>query len=172
MSAAIGSAEQLRLPPKGDPAQAAFGRIVRETQPAVTEKADEAVPARQHVVHRLGHGGMAGEPGALRPHPVLQSGSVLLAGRQPLGRRLAVQGALEIEEGVDARRGLQRQRRDRRGILAASRVRGDVGQLEEASTRMRPARICSPGWLCVHRQSGIPRIGGGRRSDVALWVRT
>lgn len=57
---------------------------------------------------------MAGEPGALRPHPVLQCGyqgdAVLLAGRQPLGRRLAIQSTLEIEEGVDAPHGFQRQR--------------------------------------------------------------
>lgn len=42
--------------------------------------------------------------------------------------------------GVDAPHRLERERRDRRGVLAAAGVRGDVGELEELASRMRPAQ--------------------------------
>ena len=71
LAAAIGSAKQPCFPLDGNPARVASGGVVCETQPAIAEEAGEAVPAGQYVVHRLGHRSMAGEPGALRPHPVL-----------------------------------------------------------------------------------------------------
>ena len=37
-----------------------------------SEAYGEAVPAPEHVVHGLGHGGMAGEPGAFGLHPGLE----------------------------------------------------------------------------------------------------
>ena len=102
------------------------------------------VPALQHVIHRLGLGGVAREQGTLGPHPGLeirdQKRAPLAAHREaPLGS-LAVDRALDIEQRVDARHRLQSQRRDRRRALAAPLVRRDVGELVELAPPMRPTQ--------------------------------
>ena len=111
---------------------------------AVVEEAGEAVPALEHVIHRLGHGGVARERGTLGPHPVLELGdhrrAPLAAHREaPLGS-LAVDLALDVEQRVDPLHRLQSQRRDRRRALAARLVRRDVGELVELAPAVRPTQ--------------------------------
>ena len=87
---------------------------------------------------------MAGEALALGAHPLVQLGDERRRFCLPDGEAVigtgAVAGALEVEDGVDALHRLQRQRRDRRGVLAAAAVGGDVGELEELASRVRPAQ--------------------------------
>ncbi len=89
---------------------------------------------------------MAREPGALLAHPGLQLGDArgaeILADHQPFGGGVAVDRALDVEQGVDALHGLQGYRRDDRGLAArpAARGLGDVGQLEELAPAMGPTR--------------------------------
>src|SRR5215216_1767942 len=52
----------------------------------------------------------------------------------------AIDAALDIEERVDAPDRLQRNRRDRRGVLAAPSIGCDVGQFEELPPGMGPAQ--------------------------------
>ena len=104
---------------------------------------DEAVPALQHVIHRLGNGGVAREPGTFGPHPVLelrdQRRAPLLAHRQTLLGGRAVDGAFDVEQRVDPLHSLQRQRRDRWCLLSAPLVRRNVGELVELAPAVTPA---------------------------------
>ena len=87
---------------------------------------------------------MAREFGALGAHPSLerggQWGAPLPPSRQPLLDRKAIDLAFDPEKRVDAFDGLQRDRRDRRRIVAAPRIGCDVGQLKELPARMAPAQ--------------------------------
>ena len=129
--------------PRATPAQRALGGVVRETDPAVMEESGEGSPAREHVVDRLGNRGMAREFGALGAHPVFQPGDQGGAPFAPRAQTLlsgqSIDLALDVKKRVDAFDGLQSDRRDRRRILAAPRIGGDVGQLEELASRMAPA---------------------------------
>ena len=60
-------------------------------------------------------------------------------GETLLGRS-AVDGALDVEDRVDAADGLHRQRRDDSLFAALLELRGDIGQLEEIAARMAPAQ--------------------------------
>ena len=73
-AAAVGAGEQPRLPAQSDTAQCPFGSVVRKADAAVVEEAGEEVPAPEHVIHRLGHGGMARQLPALGLHPALEIG--------------------------------------------------------------------------------------------------
>ena len=79
-----------------------------------------------------------------------------------LGAR-AVDVALDGEDGVDARDRFQRDGRDRRRVLAAPRVGGDVGQLEELAPRMAPAqRLDDPPRLALGRiEAVVAAVGVG-----------
>ena len=98
----------------GDAAQRPLGGVVRKADAAVVEEAREAAPALEHVIHRLGHGGVARECGALHAHPRLEISderrAFLLAHREPPLGGLAVDLALDVEERIDPLHGLQRQR--------------------------------------------------------------
>ena len=59
---------------------------------------------------------------------------------QTLCAAQAVDGALDVEQRVDALDRLQRNRRDRRRLLAAPGIGGDIGQLEELPPGMAPAQ--------------------------------
>ena len=59
LAAAIGAREQPGLASETERPERALGGVIGETDAAVVEEAGEAVPALQHVVHRLGHGGVA-----------------------------------------------------------------------------------------------------------------
>ncbi len=106
LAAAIGAAEQTGLAVQGDAAQSAFSRVVRQADPAILKQAGEGWPAGEHVVHGLGDRVMAREPGPLLAHPRLQLGddrrASLLANSQPLRGGQAIDGALDVEQGVDA----------------------------------------------------------------------
>ena len=109
------------------------------------EESGEGSPAREHVVDRLGNRGMAREFGALGAHPVFQpgdqGGALFFAPRaQTFHSGQSIDLALDVKERVDAFDGLQSDRRDRRRILAAPRIGGDAGQLEELASRMAPAQ--------------------------------
>ena len=118
--------------------------IIRQADAAVVEEAGEQLPAPQHVIHRLGHRGVFRQLPALGLHPVLEVGqhrrAELLAHGKAMVGGLAIDPALDVEQHVDPLHRLQRQRRDRRRVLAPSRARRDVGKLEELAPRMRPTR--------------------------------
>ena len=58
--------------------------------------------------------------------------------REALGRGQAVEPALDREQAVDTTDGFERDRRDDHRRPAPARA-GDVGELEELATGMRPA---------------------------------
>ena len=66
--------------------------------------------------------------------------ALLLAHAQTFLRAQAIDAALDVEQRVDAPDRLQRDRRDRRRVLAAPGVGRDVGQLEELPPRMGPTQ--------------------------------
>ena len=73
--------------------------------------------------------------------------ALFLADAQTLFGAQAVDGALDVEQHVDALDGLQRDRRDRRRVLAAPGIGGDIGQLEELPPGMaqHSAGVIGPG---------------------------
>ena len=78
----------------------------------------------------------------LGAHPRFQLGHQRRAvlptrGQAPL-RALAVDRPLEVEQRVDPLDRLQRQRRDRRRVLAAFGIGRDISQDKELATRMSP----------------------------------
>ena len=89
-AAPVRAAKQPGLSAQGDTAQRSFGRVVRETDSPVVEKARESWPAFEQVVHGSRDLGMAREPCSLMAQPVFERGDqrqdVLLApGETPLG---------------------------------------------------------------------------------------
>ncbi|POH24955.1 hypothetical protein ATY30_28305 [Sinorhizobium americanum] len=60
---------------------------------------------------------------------------------QPFVGGKSVELALDVKHGIDAPDCLQRHRRDRRSILSAFGVGGDVGKPEEFAPRMGPAKL-------------------------------
>ncbi|ESX81703.1 hypothetical protein X756_31275 [Mesorhizobium sp. LSHC412B00] len=79
-------------------------------------------------------------------HPALELGdqrrAPLLAHGVALGRRQAVDRALDIEQGIDALHGFDRQRIDEVGLLAVrllARRRFDIGQLKYFAPAVGPA---------------------------------
>ena len=56
---AVGAGEEPRFASETDAAQRPLGGVVGEADAAVVEEAREAAPALEHVIHRLGDGGMA-----------------------------------------------------------------------------------------------------------------
>ncbi len=170
LTAAIGAAEQPRLAPKGHAAQRPFGGIVRETDPAVGEEAGERVPAAQHVVDGFGNVMVARDPGELRAEPFLEFGhqrsAEFVTDSEALGRALAIDVALDGEQGVELLHSLQSDREDDRRLLAAALLaRGalDVGQLEELPARVGKASCLQdgPGLATDSVELGEPGIGVG-----------
>src|SRR5262249_12406060 len=113
----------------------------------ILEEQREARPSLQDVVERLGKVVAWGEPGDLLPHIDLkildQRSAERLAHLQTLLRALAVDGALDLEQGIDPPHDLDRNRGDGEFAFArglAARVLLDVGHDEERPPRMRPAR--------------------------------
>jgi len=146
LAAAIGSTEQPGLPTKGHAAQSAFCRVVREANPAVVEEAGEGIPAQKHVVDGLGEIVVARQPGELGSEPSMelshQRCAQFAAHREPVGSVFAVDGTLDVEQGIDPLHGLERDWVDHAGMLTAALLAGragDVGQLEELAPRMGKA---------------------------------
>ena len=124
-------------------AQRPLGCVVTQTDPAIFEKPREGRPATEHVVHRLGDIVVPRHAGALLAHPVLQVGNerdaVFPASGEALRRRLAIEGALDVEQRIDTTHRGQRQRRDERWALAlclAAGVLGEIGEDEEFAPRV------------------------------------
>src|SRR6266851_6435608 len=96
------------------------------------------------LVDRPGDGGRARHAGTLFSQPGFQFGekkrTLLLADTQTLIGGKAVDAALDVEQHVNTPDRLQCDRRDRRRVLAAPRIGGDVGQLEELPPGMGPAQ--------------------------------
>jgi hypothetical protein len=63
----------------------------------------------------------------------------LLADTQTLIGGKTVDAAFDVEQHIDTPDCLQCDRRDRRGVLAASCIGGNVGQFEELPPGMGPA---------------------------------
>ena len=147
LPAAIGTGEQPRLSSQSNSAQCSFSRIVGQADATVIEEARKRRPALQHVVHGLGDVVATRELGAFFAHPGFEFGNERRA--SPLADTAALLGAhsidrtLDLEQFVDTADGFQRQWRDHQRRLTldlASRTGFDVGQREERSTRVRPAR--------------------------------
>jgi hypothetical protein len=131
-------------PSQGDASQCALGTIVGQADPAIVEEAGEVVPAPEHVVDRLQDLGGAREGFALTQQPgvhVLEKRLALfLAHGAPLVDAAAVDGALDLEQRIEASDRLQRDRRDRFALLTFPSILLDVSQLEEAPPRMGKAK--------------------------------
>ena len=146
LATAIGAGEEPRLASESNPAQGPLGSVVRQADAPVVEEAREGSPALEHVVHRLGDITATRELGPLFPHPRFEIGdewrTQLLADRAAFLGALAVDGTLDLEQGIDAPDGLQRRRRDWRRRFApglAPRTGLDIGECEERPSRMGPA---------------------------------
>jgi len=105
LATAIRAAEKPGLATERHAAERPFGGVVGEAYLAAVEDATERVPAPQHVVDRLGGivaprqlADLCGKPGVELSH---QRGAVLLAYGEPLGGSLAVDGALDLEQGIE-----------------------------------------------------------------------
>jgi hypothetical protein len=68
-AATIGACEQPRLAPECDATQRPFGRVVRQADPTIVEKAAERLPTLEHVVHGFGDVGMPRHFASRGPHP-------------------------------------------------------------------------------------------------------
>src|SRR5690606_31866742 len=103
----------------------------------------KAIPAPEHVADRLEDRGRARQSRTVVTQPDLELDekgcTLILADRQALWRAQPVDGALDIEQGVDALDRLQRNRRDRRRHFATPRVGRDIGQFEELTSGVSPA---------------------------------
>jgi hypothetical protein len=92
------------------------------------EEARERVPALEHIEAGLGEIMAARELGDLLGEPCVELGhqrrAEFLANREPLGRALAVDGALDVEQGVEALHGFERDRIDHGAVLAAALLAG------------------------------------------------
>jgi len=146
LAATIGSAEQPGLTAEWHAAQGTFGGVIGQADPAVVEEAGEGVPTPEHVVDGLGEVVVARQPGELGGEPCVQLGherrTQFLAHSEPLGRVFAVNAALDIEQGIDPLHGLERDRIDHAGMIAAALLAGcagDVGQFEELAPRVGKA---------------------------------
>lgn len=119
-----------------------FLRHVGQADSAVIDEAGKVVPAREHVVGRLEDIGGAREGIALVEQPpvhvIEERLALFLPHGTPLVSAAAVDGALDVEERVDALDRLQRRRGDRFAIpLALAGIFLDVGQFEESPARMK-----------------------------------
>src|SRR5262249_16374898 len=110
-------------------------------------EAGEGGPALEHVVDGAGDVAVPRQLAPLLAHPGFQCGNewcaALLAHRQTLLGWRTIDGALDVEQDVDALHRFQRHRRDRlrcgaRGLAAYRRLK--VGELEEPAPRMGPTR--------------------------------
>ena len=67
-----------------------------------------------------------------------------LPDHEPLGRALAVDAALDVEQGIEALHGFERDRIDHGAALAAALLAGrayDIGELEELAPGMVGTKI-------------------------------
>jgi hypothetical protein len=80
-----------------------------------------------------------------------QACALFLADAPAFADAQAVDGALDVEQRVDALDRLKCDRRDPRRVAATSRIGGDVGQLEELP----------PGVIPAERRRDRPRMAGG-----------
>src|SRR5690606_17700411 len=123
LSTTIRAGEEPRLPPKSEATQRAFGGIVGQTDSAIVEEGREPGPALQHVVDRLDNRGATRQSGPLGPHPFLKCGNKRKA-LSPTSFQTLIGGktidlSLDVEQGIDAFDRLERNRRDRCGVLSA-----------------------------------------------------
>jgi hypothetical protein len=109
---------------------------------AIVEESSEAIPALEQIINRFGDGSRAREAGTLLDKPGFQIGqerrALVLPHAQALARWKAVDGALNLEQRVDAFHRFQRDRGDGGRLFAAPGVSGDVSQFEEPAPCMRP----------------------------------
>jgi hypothetical protein len=139
------------------------------------------VPALEQIVDRLDDRGRSRQAGAFLAQPSLQFGeersALLLPDAQALVGAGAVDGALDIEQRVDALHRLQRDRRDCWRCLAAPRIGGDIGQFEELAARMRPAerrvdRALRSRWIIqpVIAGIGVGLQDAGKSVKMPIWM--
>ncbi len=144
VSATLAAGEGPVAPSQSDASQGALSAIVGQADPAIVEETGEVVPAPEHVIHRLQDRGGAREGFALTQQPgmhVLEKRLALfLAHDAPFVGAAAVDGALDLEQCIQAPDRLQRDRGDGFAPRAIPGIFLDVGQLEEAPPRMGEAK--------------------------------
>jgi hypothetical protein len=144
VGATLAAGEGPIAPSQGDASQCALGAIVGHADPAIVEEAGEVVPAPEHVVDRLQDLGGSREGFALAQQPGMhvfeKRPALFLAYGAPLIGVVAINGALDLEQRIEASDRLQRDRRDRLCLLAFPSILRDVSQLEEAPPRMGKAK--------------------------------
>ena len=111
LAAAIGAGEEQGPPTERDATQRLLGGVVPGAD-ALAEESGEAVPTLQHIIHCLGHGSVAREPGALGAHPAIElcdkPSAPLPPHDEATGGGLAADRALDIEQCVDLRHSFHR----------------------------------------------------------------
>ena len=143
VAAAIGASEQPGFPAKGDATQGSFGGVVGQADTAIVEEAGEGIPTLEHVIHGAGDVRVARQFAAFLAHPRFERsdqwrGLFPANGEPPIGRQ-TVDGALDLEQGVDPLDSFQRGRRDGSGCAAARLASGtglDIGEDEELAAGM------------------------------------
>lgn len=146
LTAAVRAAEQPCLPPERHAAERPLGGVVRDADPAIVEEAGERIPAAQHVVDGFGEIMVARQLRVLLDEPGLQLGherrAQLPARGKALGGGLVVDGALNVEQGIEPLHGLERDRIDHADALTAALLASrafDIGEFEELAPRVGEA---------------------------------
>ena len=142
VGAALAAGEGPVAPSQGDASQCALSTIVGQADPAIVEDAGEVVPAPEHVIHGLQDLGGAREGFALTQqsgvHVVEKRPALFLAHDAPLVGTAAVNGALDLEQRIEASDRLQRDRRDQ------ARWNGALERVAELEGRTKELRANAP----------------------------
>jgi hypothetical protein len=180
-----------RSAPRSEPAnshdkssKSTLGRIVREADPAIFDKAGKSVPAPEHIIDRLDDRGRARHAGTLLTQPRFHSGKkgehFVPTHAQALFGAQAVDLALDVEQRVNALDCLQRNRRDRRCVLSAPSIGRDTGQFEELPPCTGLAQCCGDRslserleghWGIIAHRNETPRAATAVAAAGALWRR-
>ena len=184
VAATIGAGEQPGFPAKGDATQGSFGGIVAEADAAVVEESGEGVPTLEHVIDGAGDVGVARQLTPFLAHPCFERGDqrrglFVANGKPPIGRQ-TVDGALDLEQGVDPPDCFEGDRRDnsRGSVLGlASGIGLNIGEDEELAPRMAPARRLQDGTRAslIGIQLAVAAIGiglqdAGPGSEMLPWM--
>lgn len=146
LAAAIGTTEQPGLAAERDAAKSSLGGVVGQADAPIFEEARERVPVPEHVETSLGEIVVARELCELGRQPLVQLGhqrcAEFLARGEALSRILTIDGALDVEQGIDPLHRLECDRIDHRGSRSPALLAGgahDIGQFEELAPRMSEA---------------------------------
>lgn len=131
VGATLAAGEGPVAPSQGGTSQCALSTIGGQADPAIVEEAAEVVPAPEHVVDRFQDFGGAQEGFALTQQPdvhvVEKRLALFLAHGASLVGAANINGALDLEQRIEASDRLHRDRRDRFALLTFASIFLDAG---------------------------------------------